>query len=261
MTAIESRQFKSTALAYDATPGERALRIELAGAFRVAHHYRWNLQINNHITARVPDNPDRFLMNPYGPGWDEISASTLVTVDFSGKVLSHAGIKLAPAGYNFHSGILKARPHIGCVIHVHATPGVVISATKDGLKIVDQSGCHVYGEVGTHNFEGFAQEADEVPRILADLGDKHCLMMWNHGLLAVGRTVGEAFLYMRRLIDACELQERLMATGAEIREIPRDVLEFTRSQIVEKRQSPAYSDAEWQYHLRLAERLDPAFKN
>ena len=93
-------------------------------------------------------------------------------------------------------------------------------------------------------------------RILADLGDKHCLLMWNHGLLTVGRTVGAAFLYMRRLVDACELQERLMATGAEIREIPRDVLEFTRAQIIEKRQSPAYSEAEWQYHLRLAERLD-----
>ena len=85
--------------------------------------------------------------------------------------------------------------------------------------------------------------------------------MFNHGLLTVGRTIGEAFLYMRRLVDACELQERLTATGAEIRELPQDVLEFTRGPIAEKRASPAYSDAEWQYHLRLAERLDPAFKN
>jgi ribulose-5-phosphate 4-epimerase/fuculose-1-phosphate aldolase len=243
------------------SPAESALRVELAAAFRVGHHYRWNLQINNHITARIPDCPDRFLMNPYGPGWDEITASNLVTVDFSGKILSHEGVKLAPAGYNFHSGILKARAQVGCVLHVHAMSGVVVSAMKDELKIVDQSGCHIYGEVGTHHYEGFAQEEDEVPRILADLGDKHCLLMHNHGLLSVGRTIGEAFLYMRRLIDACELQERLMATGAAIRELPRDVLEFTRAQINEKRKSPAYSDAEWQYHLRLAERLDPAFKH
>lgn len=261
MSAIAIKPFKPDQRRYQMSDGERRLRIELAAAFRVAHHYRWNLQINNHIAARIPDRPDRFLMNPYGPGWDEITASNLVTVDFGGEVLSHEGIKLAPAGYNFHSGILKARRHIGCVLHVHATPGIVISAIQVGLKIVDQSGCHVYGEVGTHHFEGFAQEEDEVPRILTDLGDKHCLLMLNHGLLSVGRTIGEAFLYMRRLIDACELQERLMATGAEIREIPRDVLEFTRAQISEKRKSPAYSDAEWQYHLRLAERLDPAFKN
>ncbi len=129
--------------------------------------------------------------------------------------------KLAPAGYNFHSGILKARPDLNCVIHVHATPGVVIAATKGGLEIVDQSGCHLYGEIAGHDFEGFAQEEDEVPRILRDLGDKHCLMMWNHGLLTVGRTLGEAFQYMRRLIDACALYERLLATGAEIRPIPQ----------------------------------------
>jgi ribulose-5-phosphate 4-epimerase/fuculose-1-phosphate aldolase len=258
MNVIASAQFK-TQRPYEMSEAERDLRIQLAAAFRVAHHYRWNLQILNHITARVPDRSDRFLMNPYGLGWDEITASSLVTVDFNGNVLSHEGVKLAPAGYNFHSGILKARPHLNCVIHVHATPGVVIAATKGGLQIVDQSGCHLYGEVAGHNFEGFAQEEDEVPRILSDLGDKFCLMMWNHGLLTVGRTLGEAFQYMRRLVDACELQERLLATGAEIRPIPQDVLEFTRKQIAEKRKTPAYSDNEWRYHLRLAERLDPSF--
>lgn len=244
---------------YEISGAERDLRIQLAAAFRVAHHYRWNLQVLNHITARIPGHADRFLMNPHGLGWDEITASSLISVTFDGKVLSHENAKLAPAGLNFHSGILKSRAHLNCVMHVHAMPGVVISATRGGLTIVDQSGCHIYGEVGTHAFEGFAQEADEVPRILADLGDKHCLLMLNHGLLTVGRTIGEAFLYMRRLIDACELQERLMATGAEVREISRDVLEFTREQIAEKRKTPAYSDTEWQYHVRLAQRLDPSF--
>jgi ribulose-5-phosphate 4-epimerase/fuculose-1-phosphate aldolase len=259
MNVITSAEYKAAQRHYDMSEAERALRVELAAAFRVAHHYGWNLQILNHITARIPGQADRFLMNPHGLGWDEITASRLVTVDFTGQVLSHDGVKLAPAGYNFHSGILKARPHLNCVIHVHATAGVVIAATKGGLQIVDQSGCHLYGEVAGHDFEGFAQEEDEVPRILRDLGDKHCLMMWNHGLLTVGRTIGEAFLYMRRLVDACAVYERLMATGAEIRPIPQDVLEFTRKQIDDKRKTPAYSDGEWRYHVRLAERLDPSF--
>src|SRR5436190_12916234 len=169
MNVITAKQFNAAQCQYAMSEAERALRIDVAAAFRVAHHYGWNLQILNHITARLTDHPDRFLMNPYGLGWDEITASSLVTVDFAGRVLSHDGVKLAPAGYNFHSGILKARPDLGCVIHVHATPGVVIAATKGGLKIVDQSGCHLYGEVNGHDFEGFAQEADEVPRILRDL--------------------------------------------------------------------------------------------
>ena len=130
---IVTRPLNPTELHYTLSEAERALRIELAAAFRVAHHYRWNLQISNHITARLPDHPDRFLMNPYGLGWDEITASNLVTIDFQGRVLSHEGVQLAPAGYNFHSGILKARPDLNCVIHVHATPGVVIAATKGGL--------------------------------------------------------------------------------------------------------------------------------
>jgi len=258
MNVIAQAQFK-TQRWYEISPAERDLRVQLAAAFRVAHHYEWNKQINNHITARLTDHSDRFLMNPLGLGWDEITASNLVTIDFNGEVLSHDGVKLAPAGYNFHSGILKARPELNCVIHVHATPGVVIAATKGGLQIVDQSGCHLYGEFAGHDFEGFAQEQDEVPRILKDLADKHCLLMWNHGLLTVGRSVAEGFQYMRRLVDACALYERLLATGAEIRTIPTDVLEFTRSQITDKRRSTAYSDSEWAYHLRLAERLDPSF--
>jgi len=258
MNVIAQAQFK-TQRRYEISLAERDLRVQLAAAFRVAHHYEWNKQINNHITARLTDHSDRFLMNPLGIGWDEITASKLVTIDFNGEVLSHDGVKLAPAGYNFHSGILKARPELNCVIHVHATPGVVIAATKGGLQIVDQSGCHLYGEFAGHDFEGFAQEQDEVPRILKDLADKHCLLMWNHGLLTVGRSVAEGFQYMRRLVDACALYERLLATGAEIRTIPTDVLEFTRSQITDKRRSTAYSDSEWAYHLRLAERLDPSF--
>lgn len=234
-------------------------RVQLAAAFRVAYHFGWNNRITNHITARVPGTDDRFLMNPHGLGWHEITASNLVTADFSGKSISPPDAALAPAGLNFHSGILKAKSNVNCVMHVHATPGVVISATKNGLMIVDQTGCALYDEVGYHAFEGYAQEADEVPRILRDLGDKHTLMMWNHGLLSVGGTIGEAFSFMRKLIDACELQERLMATGAEIRQIPDDVLKFTRQQTVEKRRNRPYSDIEWQMYLRIAEQLDPAF--
>ena len=259
MNVIATSQFKAAPKSYQISPAERELRVQLAAAFRIAHHYRWNLQILNHITARIPDHPDRFLMNPQGLGWDEITASSLVSVQLDGTILSHSGVKLAAAGLNFHSGILRERPHINCVLHVHPTPGVVISATQQGLITVDQSGCHLYGEVGTHDLEGFAQEEEEVPRILRDLGEKRALIMWNHGLLTVGRTIGEAFLFMRRLVDACELQERLMATGAEIRRIPDDVLEHTRAQIESKRKNPTYSDAEWNYHMRLAQRLDPSF--
>jgi ribulose-5-phosphate 4-epimerase/fuculose-1-phosphate aldolase len=250
-------QFKTGTRAYQMSEAERQTRIEAAAAFRIAHHYRWNLQINNHICVRLPDRPDHFLMNPLGVGWDEITASSLATVKQGGEIVSHDGVVLGPAGLNFHSGILRALPHINCTIHVHARPGVAVSATKQGLIIVDQSSMHLHGEVGVHDFEGFAEGEDEVPRILRDLGDKHCLIMWNHGLLAIGRTIAEAFLYMRRLVDACELQIQLMSMGTEIRHIPKDVLDVTRAQIVKKRKDARYAQTEWDYHLRMAERLYP----
>lgn len=246
----------------DMSEAEWQTRCDLAAAFRMAHHLGWNDRVTNHITARLPDRPDHFLMNPRGLGWHEVTASSLVKADLDGNILSDLGpYSMGPAGFNFHSAILREKPHINSSLHVHAQAGVIISATKDGLIIVDQTSCHLHGEVAYHQFEGFAEEKDEAPRILSDLGDKSTMIMWNHGLLSVGRTIGEAVLYMRRLVDACDLQVRLMSTGAEIRRIPEDVLDFTRKQIQKKRQNPSYTHEEWNMYLRLMEAKDPSFRS
>ena len=236
-TVIEDASPKAKPKLREMSQAEWDLRVNHSAALRIGHHLNWNRSINNHITVRLPGEDGRFLMNPRGLGWDEATASNLVTTDYDRRLHSHSDVWLAPAGFNFHSGILKARPDLNCVIHVHPASGVVISATKNGLKIVDQPGCYVYGEWGQHDFEGFAQEADEVPRILRDLGtDKHILLMWNHGLLSVGKSIAEAFFYMLKFVEACQLYERVLATGAEIRHLPEDVLKFTREQIAEKKE-------------------------
>ena len=236
-------------------------RVDLAAAFRIAYHFGWNETARNHITARVPDAPDRFLMNPQGLGWHEVTASSLVRADFAGNILNETDFTLAPAGLNFHSAILAARAHINCVLHIHPTAGVVVSATKDGLMHIDQGSCRLYRQVAYHEFEGLAQDKDEAPRIIEDLGDKPVMIMWNHGLLSVGRTIGEAFSYMHTLVQACETQVRLMATGAEIRRIPEEVCEHTYRQMAARRGDAPSGQADWQMHRRLAERLDPAFRD
>jgi len=238
---------------------EHKLRVELAAAFRIAHHLAWNIDTLNHITVRIADT-DTFLMNPLGLGWDEITASSLTTVTFEGRILSHTGIRLAPAGFNFHSGILHARPDINCVIHTHHDAGTVVGATEDPVLIFDQGGCRLFGEVGYHAFEGLANQHDEVPRILHDLGHRHTLIMRNHGLLSVGASIGEAFGWMRALVDACTLQERVLATGRPFRTIPEDLQKHTKMQMRgDNRGNTPREDHSWQYFLRLAERLDPAF--
>ena len=237
---------------------EQKLRVELAAVFRIAHHLGWNIDTLNHISLRIPGT-DTFLMNPQGLGWDEITASSLSTLDYNMNVLSHTGLKVQPAGYNFHSGILKARPDLACVLHVHETASQVIGGIEQELVILSQGGCRLYQEVGYHGFEGLAQDEDEVPRMLADLGDKHTLIMLNHGLLSVGASLGEAFGFMRALIDACALQERVMATGGTMRPIPEELQSHTKAQMTSRVGNAPRDDISWAYWLRLAERLDPSF--
>lgn len=249
----------SVALDRPVTEAERKLRVELAGAFRIAHHLGWNLDTLNHITARIPET-ETFLMNPLGLGWDEITASSLVTVGYDRTIHSHAGARVAPAGFNFHSGILNARRDLGCVIHTHCRPGTVISSLTTGLKIFDQGGCLLHDEIGYHDFEGLAREEDEVPRILRDLGPtRHTLIMRNHGLLSVGVSIADAFGWMRTLIDACALHERIMATGGTSVVVPDELQARTKAQLTGNRPKGPPADISWGYWMRLAERLDPSF--
>src|SRR5262245_56351274 len=117
------------------TAEEQKLRVELAAAFRIAHHLGWNVDTLNHISLRIPGT-DTFLMNPQGLGWDEITASSLSTLDFKANVLSHSGLKVQPAGYNFHSGILAARPDVACVMHVHEREGTALGAIDEPEPLV-----------------------------------------------------------------------------------------------------------------------------
>jgi ribulose-5-phosphate 4-epimerase/fuculose-1-phosphate aldolase len=234
-------------------------RVELAAAFRIAHQRGWNDGATNHITFRLPGTPNEFLINPQGIGWDEVTASCLVRADITGRVVQDTDYTPGPAGLNFHSAILAARPEIACTMHIHALPGVVISALKRGLVILDQRGCLLHDQVAYHDFEGYARAKDEAPRIVAELGQKHTMIMRNHGLLAVGRSIAETFYFMGKLVASCELQERVMATGGDINPIPDAVIENANRQTFERYHNKPLGDGEWQMHRRRLERSDPSF--
>ncbi len=238
---------------------EWTTRVELAAAFRAAYHYGWNRGINNHMTARLPDGSGNFLMNPRGIGWHEITAANLLKLDRDGKILSNTDLRPGPAGLNFHSAILREKPEIGCTIHVHPMQGVIVSTLEGGLQFYDQESCALYGTVSYHEFEGLAQEADEAPRIITDLGDKYTMIMENHGLLTVGRTIGEAFTYMDKLLRACETQVRILSTGVPARRVPREICEHTYSQLAARLGGKPAGELEWKMHMRMMQQLDPSF--
>jgi ribulose-5-phosphate 4-epimerase/fuculose-1-phosphate aldolase len=238
---------------------EWATRIDLAACYRLVAHFGWDDLVFTHISARVPGTHD-FLINPYGFMFEEITASSLVRVDLEGKKTLDSPYDINPAGYTIHSAIHAAREDAGCVLHLHTMEGVAVSAQKGGLLPISQQSTLVLLSLSYHDYEGLALNPDEKGRLQKDLGDTRNLILRNHGLLTIGRTVADAFLSMFTLQRACEVQVLAQGHGAELIEIPQSVLdtvpEFSRMVM-----RGAGAGLVWPALLRKMDRLDPGFRN
>ena len=175
------------------TPEEWQVRLDLAAAYRLVALFKWDDLVFTHISARVPGAEDQFLINPYGLMFDEITASSLVKIDLDGNKLDDSPFPINPAGFTIHSAVHAVRHDAACVLHVHSLNGVAISAQKQGVLPISQQSIFVLSSLGYHDYEGVALRDDEKPRLVRDLGDKNFLMLRNHGLLTVGRSIAEAF--------------------------------------------------------------------
>lgn len=208
-------------------------RVELAAAYRLADMYGWaTTLIYNHISARLPaeNGEERFLLNPFGLRYDEVTASNLVKIDLEGNVHDGSAHEINEAGYVIHSAIHAARPEVNCVIHTHTEVGMAVSCLEEGLMFVNQDALMFYGNVGYHEFEGIACDLEERQRLVADLGGNFALVLRNHGLLTVGRTIGEAFTLMFFLEKVCNAQIKLMSAGGRVRPLTEEVRRRTAGQ-------------------------------
>ena len=240
-------------LAGKVSPAEWEARIDLAAAYRLVSLYKWEDLVFTHITLRVPDAEDQFLINPYGLFFDEITASSLVKIDLDGNKVGDSPFPVNAAGFVIHSAIHAARHDARCVLHTHTQNGVAISAQRAGLLPISQHSMFTLASLGYHDFEGPALNDDEKPRLVADLGDKSSLILRNHGLLTVGETVADAFVAMYYLEASCAIQVRAQA-GGELIPVPKEVLDQAVSRT---RQGPRV----WPGLLRRLDRLDPSYKN
>src|SRR5262249_28401674 len=159
-----------------------------------------------HITLRLPGPQHHFLINPYGLRYDEVTATNLVKIDLEGRKIGDNPHPVNPAGFVIHSAIHEAREDARCVLHTHTTAGIAVATKARGLNHNTFYGSQFTGRVGYHDFEGLSLRDGEKPRLVASLGDKKALILRNHGLLTVGRTVAEALYHMWRLQRACESQ-------------------------------------------------------
>ncbi len=194
---------------------EWQLRKDLAATYRLCAVYGWTDLVFTHISARLPDEngEHRFLINPYGVMFDEMTASALVKIDTEGNICQDTPYFVNPAGFTIHSAVHMAREDAGCVIHVHTPYGMAVSAQKEGLRRYTQMSMQVYDDLAYHDYEGIALDLDERERIVQNLGTKSLLMLRNHGTLTVGKTCGTAFLRMYFLENACKAQIFAQSVG------------------------------------------------
>jgi ribulose-5-phosphate 4-epimerase/fuculose-1-phosphate aldolase len=253
-------QAKVVSVREQVSPEEWQARVNLAAAYRLVALYGWDDLVFTHISARVPGPEHHFLINPYGMLFEEITASSLVKIDLDGNAVMESPYSINPAGFTIHSAVHAAREDALCVMHLHTVAGIAVSAQKGGLLPISQQSLFSLASVGYHGYEGLALNEEEKPRLVADLGDKACLILRNHGLLTVGPTVAEAFLAMYNLQRSCEIQVLAQSGGGELTPIPRPILEGISAQakVVTKGLG---GELVWPGLLRKLDRLDPSYRD
>jgi len=240
------------------SPEERAIRSDLAACYRLVAMYGWDDFTGTHISARLPGEREEFLINPYGMFFDEITASSLVKVNLAGEILEPSPYPVNPAGFVIHSAIHMVREDAGCVIHLHTRDGMAVSAIEEGLLPLTQPAILVMSEIAFHEYEGVATDFDERARLQRDLGEKNLMFLRNHGTLAVGRTVREAFRSIANLETACSAQVAALSMGRRPHlPAPEVVAEadrrFTREMMA------ASAERNWPALLRKLERENPGY--
>jgi ribulose-5-phosphate 4-epimerase/fuculose-1-phosphate aldolase len=244
------------------TEAEYATRIDLAAAFRLVDLYGWSDMLATHLSARIPGPNEHFLINPVGMMFEEMTASCLVKVDIDGNILNESEFGINPAGYTIHSAVHMGRKDAGCVMHTHTAAGLGVATQKSGLLPLTQMALAVIAQTGYHDYEGPAFDLGERDRLIKDLASNNVLILRNHGLLTVGKTVAEAFVWLFRAERACRFQLSFQQAGVSPQEIPKEVqrvsIERSKKAISASGHRPI-GEFEWPALIRKLNRENPGY--
>lgn len=247
-----------SAIQSQVSPEEWAIRCDLAACYRLVALYGWSDLVFTHISAKLPGPEHHFLINPYGLMFDEITASSLVKVDKDCNKVIDSPYPVNPAGFVIHSAVHEAREDAGCVLHTHTRAGVAVSAQAAGVLPISQQSTFVLGSLAYHGYQGVAFRPEEKPSLQADLGSANYLMLRNHGLLTVGKTIPDAFLHMYVFESTCQIQISAQAGGPLTQVEPSIVKGIAQAMKV---QTGGLGGAfVWPSLLRKLERTDVSYK-
>lgn len=240
---------------------EWAVRVDLAAAYRLVALYGWDDLIFTHLSARVPGPEHHFLINPYDMMFEEITASSLVKIDVDGMPVIPTTHPVNPAGFTIHSAL-----HMNCedahsVMHVHTPHGQAVSAMAEGLMEHTQTGMIARHDIAYHEYEGIATDLEERERLVEDMGDKHAMILRNHGTLTIGKTVGECFLRLYFLERACEAQVMMLSAGRDnLHNPPQGTPQKVESQTPAGGIGMLANGLAWPALLRKLDRIDSSFR-
>lgn len=230
-------------------------RVDLAACYRLIALNGWDDFIATHISARVPGTHD-FLINRLGLTFDEITASNLVRIDLDGRVTDGSDTPVNAAGFTIHSAVHQVREDAGCVIHLHTLDGMAVSALEEGLLPLNQTAMLAAADIAFHEYEGVALDLAERASLQRDLGGRNMMLLRNHGTLALGGSVAEAYVRIYSLERACTTQVRTLGMNRPLHHADPEVIERTGEM---GRNAAGYARIAWPAALRRAQRLSPGF--
>lgn len=236
---------------------EQEARVELAIAYRAAAMFGWTDLGSTHFSARVPGEPDAYLMLQRGCFFHEVTASNLVKVGFDGELRSESTGAPQPelnrAGVAIHGSLHAGRADLGAVMHTHSAAGIAVACHPDGLLGLSQHALRFYARQGVHPFEGIADD-DEGPRLIEHLGDNELLLLPNHGIITVGSSVPTAFSALYYAETSAQIQVAVLSSTETPVVPPDDVCEHTAKQY---EAWDGYQYQDWMGIVRLVERDHP----
>ncbi|RKP53759.1 class II aldolase/adducin family protein [Pararobbsia silviterrae] len=238
------------------------VRVQLAASYRLMAVAGVNDLTYNHLSARVPGEPDRYLVKGERQLFEQVTASSLLKYDLAGNKISDSADAVSRGGQVIHAGVFEARPDIQAVFHTHTTANLAVSMQKIGLLPLNQHALRVYSRTGYHRFAGFEFDFESRKDLAASLGDKLFLVMQNHGALICGRTVPEAYVEHHNFEFACRAQVAALSAGGVDQLIvpPDDVIAYATAQVEKYLTTITEHSRDWGALLAQARKLDPAFE-
>jgi ribulose-5-phosphate 4-epimerase/fuculose-1-phosphate aldolase len=237
---------------------EWKLRCDLAAAHRLIAHFVFVDMTYNHISVRLPEQPDHFLVKADNVFMEQVTASNLVKYDVGGNQVMASDYKASPAAYNLHAAVLKARPDIVAAVHTHSPANLAVSAQKRGLLPITQQAMRFYNRIAYYPNEADDTTREGADRLAAALGDKWVMILENHGALICGTSLPEAYIYHHFFELACRAQ--VGAGSAELivpdpKACEERVKKFGRIGVYDSK------SRDWVASMALAEKLFPDYKD